>query len=665
MARTDTEQLVVQLEARVRDFERNMVKANKTANDNLTAIERKSRQSGRSLEQNMRRSTERVTGSFSTMAGRISRILGPLGIGLSFAAVVRGIQNTISAAAELGDFADRIEVSAEALQRLRFAAEQSGSSAQQLDDALQRLTRRVGLFRQEGGGPAAAALERLGLAARITSGELDNTEDIFRAVVGELENIEGAADKAAIASQLFGEDAGPKLVLLLSRGAEGMREIEAQANVLTNKMVANAQRINDEWSALVDTIGTDLKRAVLDAIDALGIMGTDRIDTVKDKIEEVTEELREAEAQAERVRIGLGEGEVLDQELAKVEEVRSRLAALRREFSDLRRDLIEGVPLSRRPRPGDDDTSPAGPPTPEERPDAPSRPTPRDTGFDASRIMQDLQRDIEAQEEAQRRMREEALRTLDVIDDRFLRSTDQQIRLIVKRRDADLAALESMALTEAETARARVQIIETANVEIAEIERRRSEEAREGLAEAEAAAQQFASTITSALGQAVSSGGDLRSVLAGLANDLAQIIIRLTVMKQIESSLGSILGGSSGGLFSGLFGGASAASAGALPAPINPAIMHEGGIAGRGGPTRRVNPAVFANAPHFQSGGIAGDEVPAVLHRGEGVFTPDQMQALGGRKQFEGATFNIDARGADAGQIRRLEEQIFAIGATV
>ena len=54
------------------------------------------------------------------------------------------------------------------------------------------------------------------------------------------------------------------------------------------------------------------------------------------------------------------------------------------------------------------------------------------------------------------------------------------------------------------------------------------------------------------------------------------------------------------------------------------------GVSGAGGGTPQ--PALFDGAPRFHSGGVAGlrpDEVPAILQRGEGVFTPAQMRALG------------------------------------
>ena len=58
--------------------------------------------------------------------------------------------------------------------------------------------------------------------------------------------------------------------------------------------------------------------------------------------------------------------------------------------------------------------------------------------------------------------------------------------------------------------------------------------------------------------------------------------------------------------------------------------FHSGGIAG--GPatfTRSLPASTWSGAPRYHTGGLAGDEVAAVLLKGEGVFTPGQMRALG------------------------------------
>ncbi len=50
-------------------------------------------------------------------------------------------------------------------------------------------------------------------------------------------------------------------------------------------------------------------------------------------------------------------------------------------------------------------------------------------------------------------------------------------------------------------------------------------------------------------------------------------------------------------------------------------MFHEGGVVGGGGAGRLVHPAYFEMAPRYHRGGIAGDEVPAILRREEEVLT--------------------------------------------
>lgn len=66
---------------------------------------------------------------------------------------------------------------------------------------------------------------------------------------------------------------------------------------------------------------------------------------------------------------------------------------------------------------------------------------------------------------------------------------------------------------------------------------------------------------------------------------------------------------------------------------------HTGGVVGKESlMTRSVSPLVFTGAHKFHGGGIVGDEVPIIAKRGEGVFTREQMKALG---SSGGANVNI------------------------
>jgi hypothetical protein len=149
--------------------------------------------------------------------------------------------------------------------------------------------------------------------------------------------------------------------------------------------------------------------------------------------------------------------------------------------------------------------------------------------------------------------------------------------------------------------------------------------------------------VTSGLAQGTLSLSEMGRVGQGVIASLISSFAQLAVMNPLKNAL---FGGNSptladggglfGSLFSGLLGGITgggynassyaSAFAGAAPGMYGPGF-HEGGIAG-GTPTffRAVDPAIFNSAPRFHFG---TDEVPAILKRGEGVFTEEQMANLG------------------------------------
>lgn len=165
-------------------------------------------------------------------------------------------------------------------------------------------------------------------------------------------------------------------------------------------------------------------------------------------------------------------------------------------------------------------------------------------------------------------------------------------------------------------------------------------------------ARDIGMSFTSAFENAALSGQKLSSVLGGLAQDLARLALR----KSITEPLFNALGGSLGGLFSGGLNPAHAALTGIVPmmTPLGYGVgFHEGGIAG-GTPTftRSVPESTWSGAPRYHTGGIVPGEVPAILKRGEGVFTPEQMAALGnggGSVINQNVTVNVERSGGAGG----------------
>jgi len=134
-----------------------------------------------------------------------------------------------------------------------------------------------------------------------------------------------------------------------------------------------------------------------------------------------------------------------------------------------------------------------------------------------------------------------------------------------------------------------------------------------------------------------------------IAKSFGKMITKMIIKKQMIEPMAEAVGGmdwgSVGSSIIGAFGGgggdggggASGSGGGGASGAIK---VHDGGIVGMGGSPVSVPPGAFAGAPKLHNG-IASDEYPAILQRGEGVFTQDQMKALGGRSSQPSVEVNI------------------------
>lgn len=151
--------------------------------------------------------------------------------------------------------------------------------------------------------------------------------------------------------------------------------------------------------------------------------------------------------------------------------------------------------------------------------------------------------------------------------------------------------------------------------------------------------EQFASGAANAFdrfAQSVAEGKNvfksLRDAFLQFASDFIRQIAQMIIKQAIFNAIGGTggqggVGGGISGAIGGLFGGSPGATG---------ISLHDGGIAGEtfNGPNsgpRLVNPQWYANARRYHTGGIAGlapNEVPAVLQRGEEVLTRDDPRHM-------------------------------------
>jgi len=198
------------------------------------AIREEIRFSGRDDTRQAMRSLQRGLSDVDRRVADLTRNL--VGIGTAVAAGLGlAVRASVKLADEIAKTAKVVGVSAEALQELRFAAEQTGVEARGLDDSMRRLGRRVGEFVNSGAGPAP--------------------------------------QRAAFAAQLFGDDFGPKLVPLLNQGRDGIEQYRQQARelglVIRGDLLENAEELADKMNILNTALRAQFSSVVLENADSI------------------------------------------------------------------------------------------------------------------------------------------------------------------------------------------------------------------------------------------------------------------------------------------------------------------------------------------------------------------------------------------------------------
>jgi len=209
--------------------------------------------------------------SFSGLSASVS------GLATSFAGLV-GVGALGAFSKDMLQLGDRLQkvslqlgVTVEELEILQFAASQSGVSTDQLNTALQKFTRNVGEAEQ-GTAAQKEAFEALGVSISDSQGNLKGTSELFAEVAQSISGIESPAQKAAIATDLFGR-AGIELLPLLNSGAIGIDQFGQKlrdAGGIVGTDAANAfSTFNDQIDLLQRSMKGKLAPVLVAVIPAL------------------------------------------------------------------------------------------------------------------------------------------------------------------------------------------------------------------------------------------------------------------------------------------------------------------------------------------------------------------------------------------------------------
>lgn len=168
------------------------------------------------------------------------------------------------AAEQQGELGQALGLGVEEFGRLAFAARQSGVQEDQFRLGMQRLADQI-VETANATDKSATILGRLGIRATEADGSLRSTEAVLGDLSEKFVDIEDGARRTALAMELFGARAGPRLIPLLLEGQEGLTALGDEAErlglVMTEEQFKIARVFGDTVDAFTDMVGA-IKRDV-------------------------------------------------------------------------------------------------------------------------------------------------------------------------------------------------------------------------------------------------------------------------------------------------------------------------------------------------------------------------------------------------------------------
>lgn len=196
-------------------------------------------------------------------------------LGITGAALNGFFQGFADATGAIGDTAERTGISRERFQELSFAAKLSGSSAETLAGALQKMQINVGAA-TAGSKELKEMFKGLGINIKDTSGHLKSSDALFDTFVDRISKIKDPSLQAQAAVKIFGKSA-TELLPLIRGGKDGLKEMSDQARRLGVVISEDAVREGESFGDTLDTlhaalggVGNTIGSALVPQLNKLG-----------------------------------------------------------------------------------------------------------------------------------------------------------------------------------------------------------------------------------------------------------------------------------------------------------------------------------------------------------------------------------------------------------
>lgn len=189
-------------------------------------------------------------------------------------AAVGGYINSVTQSAERTlEMSERLGVNIEFMQEWERVAKRFGIQGEALRDGIKELTLRADEFAQTGKGPAAEAMERLGLSQEEVAKGSEDVEGFFRMVIDRMRNVEDAAARQRIADELFGGQAGEQFTELLNQSSEEIQktleDVRSTGGFFSEEDAQQARQFNREIQRTGERLTAVGRAIVIDVLPTI------------------------------------------------------------------------------------------------------------------------------------------------------------------------------------------------------------------------------------------------------------------------------------------------------------------------------------------------------------------------------------------------------------
>lgn len=195
----------------------------------------------------------------------------------------------------IGKTSRKLGVASDELQKLQFAAQISGASAEQLTTSVRFLLQGMFDARTKGVGPLKEGFDEVGLSVEQFRGK--NLQDTFSIIADAINKVPNKLDRTAIRLKIFGRQGGVALGELLNLSSKGIKELtdnaEELGGVISEKGFKAAADFADAWTrvkftfgGLVDTFQSEAVPAFTGIMDIVRDFIVANKDLINTKLEE-------------------------------------------------------------------------------------------------------------------------------------------------------------------------------------------------------------------------------------------------------------------------------------------------------------------------------------------------------------------------------------------